>query len=165
MYDSSKFYFYKDFDNESTAEVIKWIVNSNDQKIHNFLTLIINSYGGETASAFALIDTIAWSKIPIVIVGTGMVASCALIVLMAGDYRRVTKNTTLVSHQPSGSISGKAHELFSNNINAEYKRFVKHYCKYTKLPKKIIEAELLPPNDVQLTPKKAKQYNLIDEII
>ena len=67
--------------------IITWIIENNlmsDQRRRKELTLIINSPGGEVHSAFALIDTMKGSAIPIRTIGIGMIASCGILTFMAG---------------------------------------------------------------------------------
>ena len=55
-----------DINTDSCRDVIKWIMNQNlaENRLPQ-LTLIINSPGGDVHAAFALIDTMKASTIPI----------------------------------------------------------------------------------------------------
>ena len=70
------FLFNKDFDSNSTGELIKFIIERNlmvkDQP--KMIKVIINSPGGDVNSCFALIDTIKGSKIPVYTYGLGQIA-------------------------------------------------------------------------------------------
>jgi ATP-dependent Clp protease protease subunit len=80
------------------------------------IKMIINSPGGEVPSAFALIDTIKGSKVPIYTYGMGEVASCGLLTFMAGEKgkRFITRNTAILSHQFFWGTIGKEHELMAS---------------------------------------------------
>jgi ATP-dependent protease ClpP protease subunit len=162
------FLFHKDFNNESCAEAITWILESNlnPDPTYERLTLVINSPGGDLDSCWSLIDTMQGSAIPVDTVGTGCVASCGILTLMAGNHRIATPNTNLLSHQFSAGAFDKQHELMSSvglwkNINAQ---MIAHYKFCTGLSLKTIKEKLLPPSDVWLTPAQAKKYHIIDEI-
>lgn len=162
------FLFYKDFTNESCAEAIQWIIESNltPEPSYERLTLIINSNGGELDACWALVDTMQGSTLPVDTIGIGCVASCGVITLMAGNHRIATPNTSILSHQFSAGAYDKQHELMSSvamweNVN---KQIVAHYKACTGLAIKTIKEKLLPPSDVWLTPQQAKKYHLIDEI-
>ena len=90
------------FDQEKIMPIVAQIYEYNlmpDDMQPEHLTLIINSPGGTIHSAFHLIDAMMMSEIPIVTIGKGLVASCGVLTLMAGDRRLVTHNTSVMSHQ------------------------------------------------------------------
>ena len=59
--------FNSEFDNSSCGEAMKFIIARNLMKKDRpkFMKMIINSPGGSVTSAFALIDTMKGSKIPV----------------------------------------------------------------------------------------------------
>ena len=69
----------------SCADCLKWIMNHNlaETRLPQ-LTIIINSPGGDVHAAFALIDTMKASTIPIKTVGLGLIASCGFLIFIAG---------------------------------------------------------------------------------
>tara|TARA_R110000765_G_scaffold339592_1_gene429711 strand:+ start:59 stop:718 length:660 start_codon:yes stop_codon:yes gene_type:complete len=131
------------------------------------LTLIINSPGGSIHSAFHLIDAMMMSEIPIVTIGKGLVASCAVLTIMAGDRRLLTHNTSVMSHQYSWGSRGKEHELQAivKEFDMASSRMVEHYKKCTKKSETYIRKHLLHPTDEWLTPEECKKHGLIDEIV
>lgn len=162
------FLFHKDFNNESCAEAIQWIIESNltPDRTYERLTLIINSPGGELDACWSLVDTMQGSILPVDTIGTGCVASCGIITLMAGNHRIATPNTSILSHQFSSGAYDKQHELMSSvslwkTVNEQ---IIAHYKYCTGLSLKTIKEKLLPPSDVWLTPKEAKKYHIVDEI-
>ena len=131
------------------------------------LTLIINSPGGSVHSAFHLIDAMMMSEIPIVTIGKGLVASCGVLTIMAGDRRLLTHNTSVMSHQYSWGSRGKEHELQAivKEFDMASSRMVEHYKKCTKKSETYIRKHLLHPTDEWLTPEECKKHGLIDEIV
>ena len=133
------------------------------------ITLIINSPGGEVHSAFALIDTMKGSAIPIKTVGLGMIASCGILTFMAGTKGRrvITPNTSILSHQYSWGSVGKEHELFARvrEFELSTQRMMDHYKKCTGLSEKKIREILLPAEDVWLSAKEAVKYGIADKIV
>lgn len=71
-----------------------------------------------------------------------------------------------MSHQWSSGFYGKEHELIA--IQKEQKLLgdiiLKHYKKHTGLREKDIKKYLLPPHDVWLTAKEAKELGICDII-
>ena len=120
----------------SCKDVITFIISKNLAKPYpKYLQLIINSTGGDLQAAFALIDTMKGSAIPIHTVGLGCVASAAVLIFIAGvkGKRVLTPNTSILSHQYSWGTYGKEHELFSTVKEYELttKRMMNHYKKCT----------------------------------
>jgi ATP-dependent Clp protease protease subunit len=153
---------------ESAKSIVAWILAANIEKSHDALKLIIHSEGGELSSAFAIVDTMRGSKIPIHTVGLGCVASSGLIIFMAGakGHRILTPNTQILSHQYSWGNFGKDHELVS--VTKEYAlmtdRIVSHYKRCTGLKEDKIKKVLLPPSDVWLSAEEALELGICDEI-
>lgn len=160
-----------EFNAKSTGELIKFIISRNlmAKEKPKMMKLIINSPGGEVSSAFALIDTMKGSKIPICTYGLGEIASCGLLTFIAGEKgkRFITRNTAILSHQFSWGSWGKEHELMARvkEFNNTQERIIEHYKRCTGLTEKQIKTYLLPPEDVWLTAKEAVKYGIADEIV
>jgi hypothetical protein len=88
-------------------------------------------------AAFALIDVMKSSNIPIKTVGLGCIASSGLLMFLAGHVGRrvLTPNTSILSHQYSNYHEGKHHELFA--MQKEHSliqhRMLMHYKSCTGL--------------------------------
>lgn len=163
--------FNEDFNAKSTGELIKFIIERNlmTKDRPKMMKLMINSPGGELPSAFALIDIIKGSKIPIYTYGLGEIASSALMTFIAGEKgkRFITRNTSILSHQYSWGSWGKEHELMARvkEFNNTQDRILDHYKRCTGLSEKQIKTYLLPPEDVWLSAKEAVKYGIADEIV
>jgi len=171
MWENGYYYMAESFTAETTKPIITWIIENNlmsDQRRRKELTLIINSPGGEVHSAFALIDTMKGSAIPIRTIGIGMIASCGILTFMAGKKGRriLTPNTSILSHQYSWGSAGKEHELFASVREYELttERIIAHYKKCTGLNEKQIRQYLLPPQDVWLNATEAKKLGICDSV-
>lgn len=169
--DHHYYLFNDDFNSKSTGDLIKFIIERNliVKDRPKMMKVIVNSPGGEVSSAFALIDTMKGSKIPIYTYGLGEIASCGLLTFIAGEKgkRFVTRNTSILSHQFSWGSWGKEHELMARvkEFNNTQERILEHYKKCTGLTEKQIKTYLLPPEDVWLTAKEAVKYGIADEIV
>jgi ATP-dependent Clp protease protease subunit len=171
MYENGLIYFSDHFDSTTTKPVINTIIEKNllpQAERPKEITLVINSPGGQVHSAFALIDTMKGSAIPIKTIGLGMIASCGILTFMAGTKGRrfITPNTSILSHQYSWGSAGKEHELFARVREFELStaRMIDHYKKCTGLSEKKIREILLPAEDVWLSAKEAVKYGLADKI-
>ncbi len=159
----------EDITMESCRSCIQWIMNHNlaDTRLPQ-LTLIINSPGGDVHAAFALIDTMKASTIPIKTVGLGLIASCGFLLFIAGKKgsRILTPNTAILSHQYSWGSAGKEHELYARvkEFELSTKRMIEHYKKCIGMNEKQIREILLPPQDVWLDAKEAKRLKICDKV-
>ena len=158
------------FDQENIMPLVAAIYEYNlmpEEVQPEQLTLIINSPGGSVHSAFHLIDAIKMSEIPVVTIGKGLVASCGVLTIMAGDRRLLTHNTSVMSHQFSWGSKGKEHELHSivKEFDMAGTRMIDHYKKCTKKSETYIRKHLLSPTDAWLTPEECKKHGLVDDIV
>tara|TARA_Y100000296_G_scaffold41991_1_gene48399 strand:+ start:4661 stop:5230 length:570 start_codon:yes stop_codon:yes gene_type:complete len=169
LYKAGVHLFMSDVDESSSKDAIEFILKQNiEKKKRPYLKLMICSNGGDVPSAFALIDVMKASTIPIRTVGLGVIASCGLLMFIAGEpgHRVLTPNTSILSHQYSWGSWGKEHELFAQvkEFELSTERMIDHYKKCTGLNEDRIREKLLPPEDVYLSAKEAKKLNLCDSV-
>jgi len=167
--DSGIYFLCGEFDMLSAKDVVTWIVEANLQpKKLEKLILMINSPGGCLWSAFAIIDAMRGSSIPVHTVGIGIVASCGLLAFIAGakGNRILTPNTLILSHQYSSGVHGKEHDLLTSVKRFELQTtvMINHYKKCCGLTEKIIREKLLPASDVWLSTDEALKFKLCDQI-
>jgi ATP-dependent Clp protease protease subunit len=150
-------------------QAIEWLLEANfAEERPDMLNLIVCSPGGDLNAAFALVDTMRGSAIPIRTIGLGQIASAGLMVFISGDkgHRILTPNTSILSHQYSWGAFGKEHELFAQikEFDLTTKRMIAHYKKCTGLTDKDIREYLLPPQDIWLSAQESKKLGLCDEV-
>ena len=162
--------FMGDVSMETMSPVIDWILAENMKKTNKAkeLTLGICSRGGDLNACIALVDVMRASAIPVRTIGLGMIASCGLLLFISGKKgrRTLTPNTAILSHQYSWGSQGKEHELFARvkELELTTERMIEHYKKCTGLTEKKIREFLLPPQDVWLSAKEAKNLKLCDQV-
>jgi ATP-dependent Clp protease protease subunit len=159
----------EDISLNSVKTAVEWIFEANfAEERPELLNLIITSPGGDLNAAFALIDTMRGSAIPIRTIGLGQVASAGLMIFIAGTpgHRILTPNTSILSHQYSWGAIGKEHELFATvkEFDLTTKKMIAHYKKCTGLSEKDIRDMLLPPQDIWLSAIEAKKMGLCDQV-
>lgn len=165
----SFFLMMEDISLTSVKSATEWIFEANfTEERPELLNLIITSPGGDLNAAFALIDVMRGSAIPVRTIGLGQIASAGLMIFIAGDkgQRLLTPNTSILSHQYSWGAFGKEHELFAQikEFDLTTKRMIAHYKKCTGLSDKDIREVLLPPQDMWLSAVEAKKYGICDDV-
>lgn len=132
------------------------------------LNLIICSPGGDLNAAFALIDVMRGSAVPIRTIGLGQIASAGLLIFISGEngQRILTPNTSIMSHQYTWGSFGKEHELFAQvkEFDLTTKRLIAHYKKCSGLTEADVREHLLPPQDVWLSAQEAKKLGICDVV-
>lgn len=75
--------------------------------------IFINSPGGDVDAGFAIYDMVRFVSCPVVMVGMGLVASAAALVLLAvpAERRVGLPNSSYLIHQPLSEMRGNATEI------------------------------------------------------
>ena len=137
--------------------------SDNDKTIY----IYIDSPGGDVDAGYAIFDMIRVIKAPVVIIGMGLIASAAALVLLAvsKENRVGLPNSHYLIHQPMSGMKGVATEI---EIHAQ--ELAKTRSKLNKLiaeetGKPIEQVEKDTNRDYWLNAEEAEQYGLISEII
>jgi ATP-dependent Clp protease protease subunit len=172
IYDHGIFILSDEITHVNTTDAIEFILECNllakKDRFQN-ITLIVNSPGGDLTAAFALIDIMQGSRIPVHTLGLGQISSAGLLIFMAGKkgFRTLTPNTSILSHQYSWGSSGKEHELVAviKEFTLTGKRMLNHYMKCTGMAEKKVKEVLMPSSDVYLDATEAVKYNIADKVV
>lgn len=157
-------------DSALVDRLVEEILEANDRRQFDHIRLYIRSEGGDLLAAFALLDIIAWSRLPVATVAMGLVASAALMVLMAGaaGRRSVLPRSSLLSHRFSTMTAGNHADLIAKRTMEDlaWQRVLDHYRRHTGInDQERLERELLPPTDRWLTPEEACSLGLVDHVL
>ena len=170
LQDAGMYVFMGEVAEDTIKPIIEWILVENHvvKKKKKELLLMICSDGGSMENAFALIDVMKSSGIPVKTVGLGSIASSGLLIFLAGTKGRrvLTPNTSILSHQYSWGSDGKHHELWAvtKEFGLAHQRMVQHYQESTGLDEETIKTKLLPANDVYLSAEEALALGICDYI-
>lgn len=112
---SPYFVLFNDITSETAGAVCSWIIKNNEDRENGKLSLYICSPGGEIRPAFAMIEVIKSSNIPISTVAMGEASSAGFLLFASGTrgYRITTPSCTFLSHNYSTEISGNHAELMT----------------------------------------------------
>ncbi|MFN2411632.1 MAG: ATP-dependent Clp endopeptidase proteolytic subunit ClpP [Pyrinomonadaceae bacterium] len=131
------------------------------------INLYINSPGGSITAGMGVYDTMQFIKNDVTTICVGQCASMGALLLTAGTKgkRFALPHSRILIHQPSGGASGQATDV---RIMAE------EILRMREMTSRIIanhsgqtfeQVELDVERDRILSPKQAKDYGLIDEVI
>tara|TARA_Y200000002_G_scaffold204825_1_gene168999 strand:+ start:208 stop:954 length:747 start_codon:yes stop_codon:yes gene_type:complete len=126
--------------------------------------LHINSFGGSIFAAFAAIDFIQQSNIPVYTVIEGATASAGTLISIVGKKRFIRPNACMLIHQLSSWFGGKMTEIEDEyqNLKMLEDKIKNFYFKHTKITPSIVE-DLLK-HDLWWDSEKCLEYGLIDTI-
>lgn len=131
------------------------------------ITMYVNSPGGSVLAGLAIYDVMRSIEAPITTIGTGMQASMGSILLVAGDERKMTRNSYYMIHQPL-SGNGQSTQLTDIEIGADFTKRLKEqltdiYVRHTGLKHEYWDIVL--NRDTWLSAEQAKKMGVISEII
>ncbi len=154
--------------NDSLASLIVaqlLFLESEDPK--KDIWLYINSPGGIVTSGLAMYDTMQYIRPNINTVCIGQAASMGSLLLAAGTQgkRFCLPNSRIMIHQPSGGYQGQATdiEIHAKETMALKKRLNEIYAKHTG--QKLATIEKSMERDNFMSPEKAKEFGIIDQVI
>lgn len=126
--------------------------------------LHINSYGGGVFAAFAAIDFIQQSKIPIHTIIEGASASAATLMSVVGAKRYIRPHASMLIHQLSSWFGGKLTEIEDDykNVTQMHNTIKDIYKKHTTI--RDAELEEMLKHDLWWTADKCLEEGLVDEI-
>jgi ATP-dependent Clp protease protease subunit len=127
----------------------------------------INSPGGIVTSGLAMYDTMQYIRCDVATLCIGQAASMGSLLLTAGEKgkRFCLPNSRIMIHQPSGGYQGQATdiEIHAQETLSLKKRLNEIYANHTGQKFAVIERAM--ERDNFMSPQKAKEFGLIDEVI
>lgn len=170
LYTNGIHYLTGEINQFNTTPLIQWIISENTNPTpKEYLTLYINSIGGDLYDSFAVIDMMKSSKIPIRTIGLGSLMSAAFMIFVSGERgsRSLAKNTSIMCHQFSTSYEGKEHDIKASERET---RFVKQKMldiikNSTDMDERTIKRKLLPPSDVWLSAQECLELGVADQVV
>jgi len=129
--------------------------------------LYINSPGGLVTAGLGIYDTMQYIKPEVSTLCIGQAASMGSFLLASGQKgkRFSLPNSRIMVHQPSAGFEGQATdiEIHANEVLSLKKRLNEIYSKHTGKSEEEIKKSL--ERDNFLSPEKAKEFGLIDQVV
>ncbi len=127
----------------------------------------IDSPGGDVSAGFAIYDMIRFVKCPVVLIGNGLIASAAALILLAvpQNMRIGLPNSEYLIHQPLSGMRGTATDIqiHAANIKKTKAKINKIIAEATGKDLKKVEADT--DRDYWLDAEEALEYGLISKVI
>lgn len=123
------------YEDQKGTELIDIIQQVKAQVGATSFRVHINSEGGVVDTGFDIFNYLKSLQLPITTVGSGLVASIATVIFMAGDTRVLTSGTQFMIHSPMGGIDGTADEIeaYAQSVRDCETKLIKFYTNQTGL--------------------------------
>lgn len=130
-----KLFLNTEIDNDSVADAVRHIMQFNKEdkgkavEERQPILLYLNTYGGEEAAGFQLIDVIQCSRTPVYTINTGVWFSMGFLIGLAGHKRFATKNAKFLMHDGSCEMFNSTSKVrdqldFNNKVEKRIKEYV-----------------------------------------
>lgn len=131
------------------------------------ISLYINSPGGSVYAGLGIYDTMQFIHSDVSTICTGMAASMAAVLLVAGqkDKRFALKHSRVMIHQPMGGIQGQASdiEITSREIIKLKQELYTIISEHSGQPYDKVYAD--SDRDYWMTSQEALDYGMIDKVL
>ena len=131
------------------------------------ISIYINSPGGSVYAGLGIYDTMQFISSPVATICTGMAASMAAVLLVAGaeGKRSALTHSRVMIHQPMGGAQGQASdiEITAREIMKTKRELYEILSAHSGVALKKIEKDA--DRDYWLSAREAKEYGLIDEVL
>ena len=131
------------------------------------VTLYLNSPGGSVYAGLGIYDTMQYLNSDVATVCTGMAASMAAVLLVAGEKgkRFALPHSRVMIHQPMGGAQGQASdiEITAREIQKLKKELYNIIAIHSGQPFDKVERD--SDRDYWMTAQEAKDYGMIDSVL
>ncbi|MFV0470103.1 MAG: ATP-dependent Clp endopeptidase proteolytic subunit ClpP [Dysgonomonas sp.] len=131
------------------------------------ISIYINSPGGSVYAGYGIYDTMQFIGSDVSTICTGMAASMAAVLLVAGQKgkRFGLKHSRVMIHQPLGGVQGQASdiEITAREIGKVKQELYKIISDHSG--QSIEKVEQDSDRDYWMTSSEAKEYGMIDEVL
>ena len=131
------------------------------------ISIYINSPGGSVYAGLGIYDTMQYISSDVATICTGMAASMAAVLLVAGEKgkRAALKHSRVMIHQPMGGAQGQASdiEITAREIQKLKTELYTIISDHSGKPFEQVEKD--SDRDHWMTSAEAKEYGMIDNIL
>lgn len=131
------------------------------------ISIYINSPGGSVTAGLGIYDTMQFISSPVATICTGMAASMAAVLLVAGaeGQRSALPHSRVMIHQPMGGVQGQASdiEITAREIQKMKKELYTIIADHSHTPFDKVWAD--SDRDYWMTAEEAREYGMIDQVL
>ena len=131
------------------------------------ISIYLNSPGGSVTAGLGIYDTMQFITSPVATICTGMAASMAAVLLVAGQEgkRSALPHSRVMIHQPLGGAQGQASdiEITAREIQKMKKELYTIISEHSHTPYEKVWAD--SDRDYWMTAQEAKEYGMIDQVL
>ena len=127
----------------------------------------IDSPGGDVDAVFAIFDMIRFVSCPVFLIGMGLIASAAALILLAVDkeHRLALPNSRYLIHQPSSGMRGVATDIEIHAKEMERTKAVLNKIISEQTGKSFEQVCADTNRDYWLNSNEAVEYGLVSKIV
>lgn len=127
----------------------------------------IDSPGGDVDAGFAIFDMIRFVSCPVFLIGMGLIASAAALILLAVDkeHRLALPNSRYLIHQPSSGMRGVATDIEIHAKEMERTKAVLNKIISEQTGKSFEQVCTDTNRDYWLNSNEAVEYGLVSKIV
>ncbi|MGD1815413.1 MAG: ATP-dependent Clp protease proteolytic subunit [Pleomorphochaeta sp.] len=152
---------------ESAEKIISQLLVLEADDSEKDIKIFINSPGGDVDAGYAIYDMVRFITPKVIMIGAGLVASAASLVLLAvpAERRVGLPNSTYLIHQPMSGMKGVATaiEIYSKQIDKLRNKLDKVIADATN--KSLEQVKKDTERDHWLFSDEALNYGLISKIV
>lgn len=131
------------------------------------ISIYINSPGGSVYAGLGIYDTMQFISSDVATICTGMAASMAAVLLVAGaeGKRSALTHSRVMIHQPMGGVQGQASdiEITAREIQKLKKELYTIIANHSNQPYEKVWAD--GDRDYWMTSQEAQEYGMIDRVL
>ena len=131
------------------------------------ISIYLNSPGGSVYAGLGIYDTMQYISSDVKTICTGMAASMAAVLLVAGEKgkRFALNHSRVMIHQPMGGAQGQASdiEITAREIQKLKKQLYTIISTHSGVPFEKVEKD--SDRDYWMTSFEAKEYGMIDDVL
>jgi ATP-dependent Clp protease protease subunit len=151
---------------ESAEQIIKQLLVLEGEN-HDPVRVFINSPGGDVDAGYAIFDMVRFVTCPVYMIGMGLVASAAALVLLAvpKERRIALPNSTYLIHQPMSGMKGVATDIEIHARQIEKLRGKLDALIAQETGNTLERVNSDTERDHWLSSEEAKEYGLVSKIV
>ncbi len=131
------------------------------------ISIYLNSPGGSVSAGLGIYDTMQFVTSDVATICTGMAASMAAVLLVAGKdgKRSALPHSRVMIHQPLGGVQGQASdiEIEAREIQKLKKELYQIIADHSHTPYDKVWAD--SDRNYWMTAEEAKEYGMIDQVL